>query len=621
MRKLITLLLLLPFYVFAQQGPVKTKQADTTSAGFQPKSNSLSLSALQTKFNLYTPVSTTVAGFPLSGNVTLATHIPGFGLSGSNYLGSASQTWIIDSTVVRSVANSYTLSALQTKFNLYPLKTTTVAGFALSGNVTLATETYGIGLINGTYNGSTAATVKVDTAVIQTVLNFFPKGDTRYSLKAGSSSLTTIGTIGSSPYTTAGLIHNSVTTGAFTSSLIVNADITNSTIDLTTKVTGLLPDGNISSATNWNTAYNNRIQSFATTGNSGAGSWNAGTGALVIPNYTLAGLGGVPTTTTVAGFPLSGNVTLANLTATDATITFSGIYTGANVRTIGLNLSNANTWLANITAPTYLASASTAFSSSTTTATSNMSIYGTGAIGLTNSSLLIGTAAQVRFRAFMNGQSSTTISAGDSYIDFGIGKSPITMPSSGTTDWLAVSGALGFGTITNASAIPINNTAVGYFGAASSAGTNNYSGYFGGVIRADFGSDATGDIWYRNSANGGSMTRLGIGATGTVLKVVSGLPSWQPQLQYTHTIFTPTTGGTVSLNNNQYNIINPAGALLALTVNLPSSPANNDVVYIKFTQNVTTVTYANGTVQDGITAPTAGGLTVLTYDSGTSIWY
>lgn len=92
-------------------------------------------------------------------------------------------------------------------------------------------------------------------------------------------------------------------------------------------------------------------------------------------------------------------------------------------------------------------------------------------------------------------------------------------------------------------------------------------------------------------------------------------------IKLSHTIFTPTTGGTVNLVNQQYNIINPAGALLALTVSLPSSPANNDVVFIKFTQNVTTVTYTNGTVVDGITAPTAGGLTVLTYDAGTASWY
>lgn len=94
-----------------------------------------------------------------------------------------------------------------------------------------------------------------------------------------------------------------------------------------------------------------------------------------------------------------------------------------------------------------------------------------------------------------------------------------------------------------------------------------------------------------------------------------------PLIKYQHTIFTPTTGGTVNLVNGQYNIVNPAGALLALTVNLPSSPANNDAVYIKFTQTISTVTYANGTVVDGITAPTAGGLTILIYDSGTTSWY
>ena len=40
------------------------------------------------------------------------------------------------------------------------------------------------------------------------------------------------------------------------------------------------------------------------------------------------------------------------------------------------------------------------------------------------------------------------------------------------------------------------------------------------------GSDATGDIYYRNSS--GNIQRLGIGTTGQVLSVSSGLPSWQP---------------------------------------------------------------------------------------------
>jgi hypothetical protein len=49
------------------------------------------------------------------------------------------------------------------------------------------------------------------------------------------------------------------------------------------------------------------------------------------------------------------------------------------------------------------------------------------------------------------------------------------------------------------------------------------------IIRAGtrilLGSDATGDIYYRNAS--GNLTRLGIGTTGQVLGVNSGLPAWQ----------------------------------------------------------------------------------------------
>lgn len=45
-----------------------------------------------------------------------------------------------------------------------------------------------------------------------------------------------------------------------------------------------------------------------------------------------------------------------------------------------------------------------------------------------------------------------------------------------------------------------------------------------GTAQFDLGSDATGDIWYRNSS--GLMTRLGVGTNGHVLTLASGLPSW-----------------------------------------------------------------------------------------------
>lgn len=43
-------------------------------------------------------------------------------------------------------------------------------------------------------------------------------------------------------------------------------------------------------------------------------------------------------------------------------------------------------------------------------------------------------------------------------------------------------------------------------------------------ININIGSDATGDMYYRNST--GEFTRLPIGSEGQILKVVSGLPAW-----------------------------------------------------------------------------------------------
>lgn len=92
-------------------------------------------------------------------------------------------------------------------------------------------------------------------------------------------------------------------------------------------------------------------------------------------------------------------------------------------------------------------------------------------------------------------------------------------------------------------------------------------------------------------------------------------------MRYIHSVFTPTTGGTVTLVVNQYNIINPSGTLATLTIALPSSPNNNDVVHMKFTQTITTITYSGGTVVGAPTTMASGSSLVLTYDSATSTWY
>lgn len=189
-------------------------------------------------------------------------------------------------------------------------------------------------------------------------------------------------------------------------------------------------------------------------------------------------------------------------------------------------------------------------------------------------------------------------------------------------------------TASNASYALNVNTGISHFG----LGASNISGIFDGSIsvgvtgsvsnaylleigpstssqssiRIDIGADVTspasGALWF----NG---TNLYFSDGANKRDLFNGIHN------YVHSIFTPATGGTVNLVANNYNIINPSGALATLTVNLPSSPVNNDVVYIKYTQAVTAVTYGNGTVVDGITAPTAGGLVTLVYDSGTTSWY
>lgn len=135
------------------------------------------------------------------------------------------------------------------------------------------------------------------------------------------------------------------------------------------------------------------------------------------------------------------------------------------------------------------------------------------------------------------------------------------------------------------------------------------------------GSDATGDIYYRNS--GGSFTRLGIGSTGNILTISAGLPTWSvpTTVNRSHTVFTPTTGGAVTLVNNQENIISPAGPLASITLALPASPINNDTILITFTQSVTTISYSGGTVVGGLNTIAQGGQYHLTYDTATATWY
>jgi hypothetical protein len=99
-----------------------------------------------------------------------------------------------------------------------------------------------------------------------------------------------------------------------------------------------------------------------------------------------------------------------------------------------------------------------------------------------------------------------------------------------------------------------------------------------GSVALDLGSDATGDIFYRNS--GGSFTRLGIGSTGDVLTVAGGLPSWAASGGSATTIYNGdgsiSSNRTVTLGNNNLTFNASSTGELEFTL---GSDATGDIYY------------------------------------------
>lgn len=92
-----------------------------------------------------------------------------------------------------------------------------------------------------------------------------------------------------------------------------------------------------------------------------------------------------------------------------------------------------------------------------------------------------------------------------------------------------------------------------------------------------------------------------------------------PALQYT----TPATGDTITGNTNGYTrlIINPAGSLLTLTINFPSTPSDGDIFEICSSQAVTTLTMGNGTVVGPLTTMAIGTFAGYVYSATSSKWF
>lgn len=263
------------------------------------------------------------------------------------------------------------------------------------------------------------------------------------------------------------------------------------------------------------------------------------------------------------------------------------------------------------------ASTTIAYQTNTTLTNSDFAVVTTGLASNTIANLIYGGATTTQYRAFMRGGTSTVLTSLASVASLMIGNMAITTAAAATIHPWISQVVIKAGTITIGTAT-VTNSATLYIEGAATGATNNYSIYVAaGLTSLQGGLTVVGTTTLDTSLTGILKATTGVVSVATAGTdyLISGTSA------YSHGIFTPTTGQTVTTVKNQYNIINPAGALLALTINLPSTPSNNDVVYIKFTQAVTTVTYGNGTVVDGIIGPVAGTLVVLVYDSGTTSWY
>ncbi len=120
----------------------------------------------------------------------------------------------------------------------------------------------------------------------------------------------------------------------------------------------------------------------------------------------------------------------------------------------------------------------------------------------------------------------------------------------------------------------------------------------------DDSSGATGDTYYRDAS--GNFVRLGIGSSGQVLKVTSGLPAWQNAMNLATT--TKTTSYTVTSSDAAIFADASSGNV---TITLPAaSGLNGYSFYIKRLDNVTantvTIARSGSDTIDGVTSLTIG---------------
>lgn len=89
--------------------------------------------------------------YATTASIPTATLTRGYGLTGSNYTPSSAATFAVDSTVIRTVANSLSLAQLQTRLNGFWSTTASQSGIEGDKAITSGTYTFGSGTTVNTY--------------------------------------------------------------------------------------------------------------------------------------------------------------------------------------------------------------------------------------------------------------------------------------------------------------------------------------------------------------------------------------------------------------------------------------------------------------------------------------
>ena len=137
----------------------------------------------------------------------------------------------------------------------------------------------------------------------------------------------------------------------------------------------------------------------------------------------------------------------------------------------------------------------------------------------------------------------------------------------------------------------------------------------------DDSSGATGDIYYRTA--GGSFNRLGVGASGEVLKVSGGLPSWGVVTSSTFSTSTKTTNYTIATSDTVV-LADATAGVIVITLPVASTASGYRFFVKKIDSSANTVTITRSgadTIDGGTTAVISVQYTSITIVSNGTNWF